>query len=85
MRRDGATCAGQMSTVYQYNHQAGCLHLPQASQNTACPVALQVSPKAAHNSHGSQAIQTPCNPAISCHSAFLLLAGAQDANQRTLS
>ena len=31
--------------MYQYNHQAGCLHLPRASQGPACPVALQVRAK----------------------------------------
>ncbi|KAK9836283.1 hypothetical protein WJX81_001870 [Elliptochloris bilobata] len=39
--RDSAPCAGRMTTVYQYNHQAGCLHVLLGPQGAASPVALQ--------------------------------------------
>jgi hypothetical protein len=55
--RDGTPSAGQLSSINQYNHQAGTLHLPLGEGARASPVAIQVRPQA-----GSRA----CIPALAC-------------------
>jgi len=45
-RRDGTPSAGLLSSINQYNHQAGTLHLPLGEGASASPVAIQVRAQA---------------------------------------
>ena len=42
VRRDGVPPAETLSAVYQYNHQAGTLHLPLGEGSANSPVAIEV-------------------------------------------